>query len=143
MKDGYQPYLHNVPSANYHFLSIWRSSKEFFRFDPAEPTALLYRKTADGFELKGAMYTASRWATEEELNARIPLSVTQWHAHVDLCLPIRLKSGTVDWTLYGPHGTIVTEEDCDAVDGRWVPQRFGWMAHVFPFADSPEKIWSP
>ena len=34
------------------------------RFDPAEPTALLYKKTADGYELEGAMYTAP---TPEEI----------------------------------------------------------------------------
>jgi len=143
MKNGYQPFLHNVPGINFHFLSRWRATKEFFRFDPAEPTALLYRKTADGWVLKGVMYTASKWASEEGLNARIPLSVTQWHAHVNICLPPRFTSGAADWTLYGPQGSIVTEEDCDAAHGEWVPQRFGWMVHVFPFEDSPERIWAP
>ena len=35
------------------------------RFDPAEPTALLYRKTEDGYELEGAMNTAPRNMSEE------------------------------------------------------------------------------
>lgn len=143
MENGYNPFLHNVPGINFHFLSHWRAAKEFVRFDPAEPTALLYRKTVDGWALKGVMYTASRWASEEELNARVPLSVTQWHAHVNVCFPPRFTFGTADWTLYGPQGTIVTEEDCDAEHGEWVPQRFGWMVHVFPFEDSLEKIWAP
>lgn len=143
VEDGYAPFLHNVPGINFHFLSRWRAAKEFFRFDPAEPTSLLYRKTPDGWALNGVMYTASRWASEEELNARVPLSVAQWHAHVDICLPPRFSSGTADWTLYGPQGSIVKEEDCDAVNGEWVPQRFGWMVHVFPFEDTSEKIWAP
>ena len=106
MEDGYEPFLHDVPLYHYHFLNRWRFFKESLRFNPAEPAALLYRKTADGFELEGVMYTALRWASEEELNARIPLSVAQWHAHVNLCLPSRRQARRVKWKIYGPQGTI-------------------------------------
>ena len=33
-------------------------SKAAFRFNPAQRTSLLYRKTPDGYELEGAMFTA-------------------------------------------------------------------------------------
>ena len=58
-----------------------------FEFDPAHPTSLLYKKTNDGYELVGAMYTASQIGHEDDLNARVPLSVARWHKHTNLCLP--------------------------------------------------------
>jgi hypothetical protein len=57
------------------------------RFDPREPAALLYKKTQNGYELEGAMYIAPRGMSEDRLNDRVPLSVAQWHAHVNICLP--------------------------------------------------------
>lgn len=114
---------------------------ELYRFNPAEPTALLYRKTENGIKLKGAMYTAPEGASLETLDDRIPLSLTRWHAHVDLCFPPG-QSKTVDWNVYGPTGAIEKKEDCQAVGGQWFPEVFGWMVHVYPFEDTPEKIWA-
>jgi hypothetical protein len=55
-------------------------------FDPSKPTSLLYTKTADGgYKLVGAMYTDRVGATEDELNALIPLSIARWHQHVYFC----------------------------------------------------------
>jgi len=37
--------------------------------------------------LSGVMYMRGYGATEEELNARVPLSIAQWHEHLNLCVP--------------------------------------------------------
>lgn len=142
IKDGYEPFLPNVQQAHYHFTSKWRGFKSAFRFNPEQPTSLLYRKTTEGYELEGAMYTAPKRATEKDLNVRIPLSVAQWHAHVNICLPPKRAVKTADWKRFGPNGSILSERDCDAVNGRWITQLFGWMIHVYPFRDSVEHIWS-
>jgi hypothetical protein len=142
IKDGYEPFLPNVPQPHYHFTSKWRAIKSAFQFDPIRPTSLLYKKTADGeYELEGAMYTAPKRAKEKDLNTRIPLSVAQWHAHVNICLPPRRDTKTADWKKFGPQGSILTESECDVMNGRWVPQLFGWMIHVYPFRDS-NQVWS-
>lgn len=142
IEDGYEPFLPNVPQPHYHFTSKWRGFKAAFRFNPAEPTSLLYRKAAGGYELEGAMFTAPKQADEDDLHARIPLSVAQWHAHVDICLPPRRQVKTADWTKFGPKGSILNEAQCDKENGRWVPQLFGWMLHVYPFEETQEKIWT-
>ena len=142
VKDGYEPFLPNVQQPHYHFTSKWRGFKSAFRFNPEQPTSLLYKKTADGYELEGAMYTAPKRAGESELHKRIPLSVAQWHAHVNICLPPKSRIGTADWNRFGPNGTIQTEGECDVAGGRWIPQLFGWMVHVYPFRDTPEQIWT-
>ena len=100
---------------------------------------MLYRKTNNGIELKGAMYTAPKGASLETLHDRIPLSMTCWHAHVDLWFPHPGQSKTVDWRLYGPTGAIETQENCHAIGGQWFPEVFGWMVHVYPFEATPEK----
>ena len=65
---GFEPFLPNVQEPLYHFTRKWNGFKAAFRFDPKEPTSLLYRKTADGYELEGAMFTAPKWASEKDLN---------------------------------------------------------------------------
>jgi hypothetical protein len=80
--DGYEPFLPNVQQPHYHFTRKWNGLKAAFSFDPKQPTSLLYKKTPDGYVLEGAMFTAPKWASEEDLNKRIPLSIAQWHAHV-------------------------------------------------------------
>jgi hypothetical protein len=122
--------------------------EEAFRFDPAKPTSLLYRHNADGsFTLIGAMYTAPRMVSEATLNQRIPLSVAQWHQHVNWCLPPRGELAR--WSeqrdgkpVFGPKSPIATASACDAVGGRFVPHLFGWMVHANVFAsDDPKVIW--
>ena len=142
IEDGYEPFLPRIAQPHYHFTNKWRGFKAVFRFDPAEPTSLLYKKTDDGYELEGAMYTAPKGASEASLNGRVPLSVAQWHAHVDICLPPKKNAAQADWTKFGPAGSISTEADCREAGGRFFPQLFGWMIHVYPFAETPEKIWT-
>jgi len=126
---------------HYHFGNAERRREARWHFDPGKPTALLYRKSGQGYELEGAMYTAPREMTEEELNHRIPLSVVQWHAHVNLCLATdgsgrRLDHGS------GRRGIIATEAECQGAGGRFMLQAGGWMIHVYPFESTSEKIWT-
>ena len=141
MKDGFEPFHPETEQPRYHFTSKWRGFKAAFRFNPAEPTSLLYKKTSTGYELEGAMYTAPKRMDEDSLNKRVPLSIGQWHAHVNLCFPRKADLATTNWTRLGFKGSIATEEECDAAGGKFYSQVFGWMLHVYPFEQSPEKIW--
>jgi hypothetical protein len=142
LKSGFEPFLPHIAQPRYHFTKKWYGFKAAFRFDPAEPTSLLYRKTAGGYELIGVMYTAPKRMSEDQLNERVPLSVARWHAHVNICLPPRREAHHADWTTFGLKGSIATEEACRRADGRWYLQLFGWMLHVYPFEETPDKIWT-
>lgn len=145
LADGYKIFLPNVTQKQYHFTNYENAWEARNHFDPAKPTSLLYEKDGDGYKLIGVMYTARKNATEDELNERVPLSVAQWHAHVNLCVPphdqnkedVLPKS-----TKFGLRGSIATKEECDAAGGRFVPQIFGWMVHVYPFEKNAADIWS-
>jgi len=141
-RDGYEPFLAHIAQRRYHFTKKWYGFKAAFGFNPSQPTSLLYKRTPGGYELIGAMFTARKDVTEGQLNERVPLSVAQWHAHVNICLPPRGEVGMADWTRFGLKGSIATKEECDKVDGRFYRQIFGWMVHVYPFEDTPEKIWT-
>jgi hypothetical protein len=69
----------------YHFTNYAYAAEARLRFNPEHPTSLLYEKHADGYKLIGVMYTAPKRFTEEQLDDRIPLSVAQWHEHVNFC----------------------------------------------------------
>lgn len=141
LKDGFEPFHPEAEQPHYHFTSKWRGFKAAFRFNPTEPTSLLYKKTATGYELEGAMYTAPKRMDEADLHKRVPLSIGQWHAHVNLCFP-RKKEGPTDLTRFGFLGSIATEEECNAAGGKFYSQVFGWMLHIYPFEQSQEKIWT-
>ncbi len=137
--EGFRIFAPNVPQPMYHFTSSENAIVESFTFDPARPTSLLYKKTASGYELIGAMFTMPKSATEDQLNERIPLGVAQWHLHTNLCMPTQ---GThFDMTKYGLTGSIATKQACDAAGGRFIPVLFGWMVHVYPYEPTREKIW--
>ena len=135
--DGYELFLANVKDQKvYHYTKSWHAVQNSFGFSAARPTSLLYVKDAKGdMELVGAMYTASKRVTEDQLHERIPLSIAQWHQHVNICVP---KRGDRErWTetrngqmLFGPAGAIATKSECDAAGGRFIPQLFGWMVHA-------------
>jgi hypothetical protein len=139
--DGYQPFLPNLPLPEHHFTNYRIGFEAAFRFDPGRPTSLLYKRTSDGWELVGAMYTAPQHFTLEQLHERIPLSVARWHQHVNICLPQPSQSAPADWKKFGPQGSIASRETCEAEGGRFFPVLFGWMVHVYPWAESPELIW--
>ncbi|HEV1994670.1 MAG TPA: hypothetical protein VGR03_10090 [Candidatus Acidoferrum sp.] len=140
--DGYKIFLPNIRLPEYHFTNYWNGFLEAFTFDPARPTSLLYKHTAEGYELVGAMYTMPKNATEEQLNARVPLSVASWHLHTNLCMPAHYDGARVDWTKFGLRGSISTEKACEAAGGRFRPSIFGWMIHVYPFEESPDKVFA-
>jgi hypothetical protein len=131
----------------YHFTkNLWALENQF-TFNPARPTSLLYRRDATGnFVLLGAMYTAPKRYLLSDLDKRIPTSVAQWHKHVNWCVPPRGESDR--WTeakngrpVFGPLG-VATREECNAVDGRFVKEVFGWMVHANVFASNdPKVIW--
>jgi hypothetical protein len=142
LNDGFKIFMPNVPQPEYHFTSYRNGFLEAFTFDPARPTSLLYRKTSTGYELVGAMYTMPKRASEEQLNARVPLSVAMWHLHTNLCMPPRAELRNADWTKFGLKGSIATEDACDAAGGRFRPSIFGWMVHVYPYEASLDKIFA-
>jgi hypothetical protein len=149
VQDGYRMFLPQVKEQKvYHFTNNWRGLQEAFRFDPAKPTSLLYRKGRDGrFELIGAMYTAPKRFGPEKLNDRVPLSVARWHKHVNWCLPpkgegerfLERKDGL---PVFGPESPIATESACKAAGGVFHETLFGWMLHANVMESSdPVAIW--
>jgi hypothetical protein len=142
LNDGFKIFLPNVRQPEYHFTSYRNGFLEVFTFDASRPTSLLYRKTATGYELAGAMYTMPKGATEEQLNARVPLSMAMWHLHTNLCMPPRAQVRNADWTKFGLKGSIATHDACDAAGGRFQPSIFGWMVHVYPYEGSLDKVFA-
>lgn len=150
LADGYRIFAPRVKQHVYHFTNRRLAFLSILRFDPAEPSSLLYERTGDStYRLVGAMYTAPRRASLAELNARVPLSVAQWHVHANFCLPPHpftmasyTARGPDGKPLFGARGTITTEAACEAAGGRFIPQVFGWMVHVYPFATDPAQIWA-
>jgi len=142
LDEGFAPLHPERKPKHYHFVNRHHRFKARFRFDAAEPSALLYKKTEDGYELEGAMYTAPRGSSEDELNARIPLGIAQWHAHVNLCFSPDGSRRRLSRRLFGFKGTIATESECRQAGGQFVPQAGGWMIHVYPFKATPAEIWT-
>ncbi len=146
--DGFRqfaPQIKNQPV--YHFTNYRSALENSFSFDAARPTSLLYKKDAAGnFILVGAMYTAPKRFTEKQLDERVPLSVAQWHKHVNWCLPP--KGDPSQWQVrkngrpvFGPLG-VTTEQECSAAGGTFEKEVFGWMVHANVFAsDDPKIIW--
>ncbi len=144
LADGYKLFVTKSPRKQYHFTNYRHAFEARRHFNPAHPTSLLYEKHGDDYQLIGVMYTAGKEASEDELNSRIPLSIAQWHAHVNLCMPpADKKQETIPpHAKYGLAGSIFTKEECDAAGGKFMPQIFGWMVHVYPFEHKPVDIWS-
>lgn len=146
--DGFRMFAPQVKKQLvYHFTkNLWALENQF-TFNPARPTSLLYRRDAEGnFVLIGAMYTAPKRYTLNDLDKRIPISIAQWHKHVNWCLPPRRADDR--WTemkngrpVFGPLG-VSTREECDAAGGRFVKEVFGWMVHANVFASNdPKMVW--
>ncbi len=144
LADGFRIFLPDVPQKQYHFTNYQYAFEAAFHFNPDHPTSLLYEKHGSDYKLIGVMYTARKAATEEDLEERIPLSIAQWHAHTNLCIPPADRRQEVfqPHPKFGLEGSISTKEACDAAGGRFMPQIFGWMVHVYPLADKPDEIWS-
>ena len=143
--DGYVIFLPDVPQPQYHFTKREYGLQAAFQFDPLKPTSLLYKKTADGgYKLVGAMYTDRMRASEDELDGRIPLSIARWHQHINFCKAPKGQEAAYFGpdAKFGLHGSITTEEACNAAGGEFHPHLFGWMVHVYPYETDPRKIWS-
>jgi hypothetical protein len=136
VEDGYRIFLPNVPMKVYHFTNYRRAIWEGRSFDARKPSSLLYERRPDGgYTLVGAMYVARKDATPDELHSRVPLSLAQWHAHMNICVPSRRERArwreTVNGQMkFGPAGAISTKAECEREDARFIPQLFGWMVHV-------------
>ena len=144
LADGYKIFLPNLPQKQYHFTNYRYAFEAALHFNPEHPTSLLYEKHGDDYKLIGVMYTAPKNANWNDLDQRIPLSIAQWHAHVNMCLPPADRKNEA-WgpsAKFGLAGSITTKADCEAAGGKFMPQIFGWMVHVYPFEQKPEGIWS-
>ena len=146
LAEGFTIFHAEIPQKVYHFTSRSNALAALFTFDPSRPTSLLYQKTANGYALVGAMFTAPKRFTPEQLDARVPLSIAQWHMHTNLCLPPRgqsqamLPAGNTQ-SRFGLRGTISTEAACSAAGGRFLPTVFGWMVHVSPWEKNDALVW--
>jgi hypothetical protein len=144
LADGFKIFLPNVPQKMYHFTNWQYAVGAAFSFDPTKPTSLLYEKNGNSYKLIGAMYTAPYRFSENQLDARIPLSVAQWHLHVNLCKPPQGQAADMlgKNAKFGLAGSISTKEECDAAGGTFMPHVFGWMVHMYPWEKTPDAIWS-
>jgi hypothetical protein len=143
--DGFRQYIPGGAAPIQHYTKIRWAFRSRRELDPARPTSLLYSLDSGGnLVLVGAMFTAPPATGEDELNARLPLSLTRWHQHINWCLPPlrqreRWRETKDGKPVFGPHSPIATAEACSAVGGRFHERLLGWMAHVMAFAD--ENPW--
>jgi hypothetical protein len=144
--DGYTIFMPDQHQNVYHFIRESSNLGDKERFDPDQPPALLYTKIegpSPGYKLNGVMYMARYGATDEELNARIPLSIAQWHVHLNMCVPPQPEER--NWLIgdptFGLSGSITTAGACTAAGGYFKPHLSGWMVHVYPFETDPSKVW--
>ena len=143
LSEGFKIFHPELPQEHYHFTNYSYALEAQFSFNPTHPTSLLYKKVGGRYELEGAMYTAPRYYSEDQLNERVPLSVARWHEHVNLCMPPKGEAITLaNWHEFGLRGSIVTEDACGSAGGRWIPIIFNWMVHVYPYESDPAKIWA-
>jgi len=136
LRDGYRPFFPTgrIGEEIQYTNSRYRR-KEQQHVDYTQPGSILYKRTEQGLQAVGVMYTAPVDASPQQLNAIAPLSVATWHRHVDFCggpktLPKSEQFGPN--ARFGPQGSIHTEEACRAAQGLWIPVVLGWMTHVYP-----------
>ncbi len=144
LADGFKIFHPEVPQKMYHFTNYGFGVEAAFHFNPEHPTSLLYEKHGDDYKLIGVMYTAPKRLTEDRLDERVPLSVAQWHEHVNFCRPPMDKRAEMlaPHPQFGLRGSITTQEACDAAGGTFLPVVFNWMVHVYPFEKDQANIWS-
>jgi hypothetical protein len=144
LAEGYKIFHPEIPQKMYHFTNYRYAWEAARHFNPEHPTSLLYEKHGDDYKLIGVMYTAPKRMTEEELDERVPLSIAQWHEHVNFCAAPadRRGEGFAPHPQFGLRGSITTQEACDAAGGAFHPVIFNWMVHVYPFEKDQAGIWS-
>jgi hypothetical protein len=146
LRDGYKPFAPTGKMGEeVHYTNRRYARLEQRHVDYDRPGSILYKRTPEGMQAVGVMYTAPQDSTPEQLNAVAPLSVATWHRHVDFCggprgLPPEELFGK--HAQFGPQGSIHTEEACKDAHGLWIPVVFGWMTHLYPNAKSPSDVWA-
>ena len=136
VRDGYKPFFPTGRiGEEIHYTNYRYRRKEQRHVDYSRPGSILYKRTAEGLQAVGVMYTAPADASPEQLDAIAPLSVATWHRHVDFCggpktLPVSEQFGPN--ARFGPQGSIHSEEACRAAQGLWIPVVLNWMTHVYP-----------
>jgi hypothetical protein len=139
LNEGYRIFAPNIPQDIYHFANIQSFAEAQTTFDLAHPSALLYKKVADGYQFVGVMYSAPANVTPEQLNKRIPISIAPWHLHVNFCLPAGDTEQTLFHanSLFGLTGTISSKSECSKVGGTFYSSMYGWMVHIPLFGSVP------
>ncbi|HET9086082.1 MAG TPA: hypothetical protein VFN53_01020 [Acidobacteriaceae bacterium] len=144
--DGYMIFMPDQRQEVYHFVMQPNGAAARRGFDAARPPALLYKRMTGhhpAYKLVGVMYMARFGTPQDELNRRIPLSIVQWHEHVNMCVPpdADQRNWLTSDSKFGLHGSITTAAACEAAGGHFVPHLAGWMTHVYPLETDPAKIW--
>ena len=138
VRDGYKPFFPTGRiGEEIHYTNYRYRRKEQQQVDFTQPGSILYKRTAEGLQAVGVMYTAPVDSSPQQLDAIVPLSIATWHRHVDFCggprgLPKSEQFGPN--ARFGPQGSIHTQEDCKAAQGLWIPVVLEWMTHVYPNA---------
>ena len=143
--DGFRQFIPGGAAPVQHYTKLRWAFQSRNELNPSRPTSLLYRRGADSsLELVGAMFTAPPNTSENDLDARLPLSVARWHQHINWCVPPladtrrRWRETKDGRPVFGPQSPIATAAACDAVGGRFRPRLLGWMVHVMAFTgDDP------
>lgn len=149
-RDGFKLFAPNLKNQKtFHYTKWSNALGEAFRFNPAKPTSILYKKDSTGrMKIAGAMYTMPKRAKPEDLDKRVPLSITEWHLHTNLCVPQKgderryseMKNGN---PLFGLAGSITTKDACDSAGGKFTAVLFGWMVHANVFEGTDLKsVWA-
>jgi hypothetical protein len=144
LADGFKIFHPEIPQKMYHFTSYQFAFEAARAFNPEHPTSLLYEKHGEDYKLIGVMYTAPKRLGEDQLDERVPLSVAQWHEHVNFCAPPADRRAELlsPHPQFGLRGSITTQEACDTAGGTFHPVIFNWMVHVYPFEKDQASIWS-
>jgi hypothetical protein len=143
-RDGYEVFAPQVKAQRVlHYVNRSNAVRNRFSFDPARPTALLYEPVA-GSEpvLLGVMYTMPASATLEELDARVPLSLTSWHQHTNVCRPKRMREEDIASFVRAKSARLATREACEAAGGRFIAESRTWMVHVNVMAADGTDVWA-
>jgi hypothetical protein len=144
LNEGFKIFHPELPQKQYHFTNYRYAMEAAFRFNPEHPTSLLYEKNGNDYRLAGVMYTAPKRFTEDDLNQRIPLSIAQWHEHVNFCAAPQGRKQEMlgPDPKFGLKGSITTQAECDANGGVFHPVIFNWMVHLYPLEKDAAQIWS-
>jgi hypothetical protein len=145
LADGYVIANPKVDQPQSHFENQANTLASEHHFDPTKPSALLYFKTpTQRYKLEGVMFTMPPDASEDELNARIPLSIVRWHIHENFCAAPanRVNEYLGKHPKFGMFGSINTEQACKAEGGTFYPKVFSWMIHVFPYENNLKDTFS-